>query len=115
MTPVQWILLAFIAVVLFWMVRRRFGDVSPAEAKRLVESGASLIDVRSPAEFAGGHLPSAKNIPVSELGARIEAVGPKDRPVVVYCASGVRSALARGVLERAGFAQVKNLGAMSRW
>ncbi len=115
MTPFQWLMLALIAALFLFMLRRRFGDVSSAEAKELVEAGALLLDVRTAAEFAGGHLPAAVNIPVGELGGKLEKLAPKDRAVVVYCASGVRSAVAAGVLRDAGFASVKNLGAMSRW
>ena len=58
--------------------------------RQLVEQGALLLDVRTPAEFSEGHVPHATNIPVQELGARLGEVGPKTRPVVVYCRSGGR-------------------------
>jgi phage shock protein E len=115
MTAFQWVLLALTAALLLFMLRRRFGDVSPSQARELVGSGALLLDVRTPGEFASGHLPGALNVPVGELGGRLEGLGPKERAIVVYCASGVRSAAAAGMLERAGFAKVRNLGAMSRW
>lgn len=115
MTPFQWLMLALIAALFVLMLRRRFGDVSPAEAKRLVEGGALLLDVRTPGEFASGHLPSALNVPLGELGSKLENLAAKDRAIVVYCASGVRSASAAGALRSAGYATVKNLGAMSRW
>ena len=115
MTPIQWILLIATVGLLALMLRRRFGDVSPAEARKLVEAGALLLDVRTPGEFAGGHLPNAVCIPLGELAARVGELGSKDRAVVIYCASGVRSASAGGLLRGAGFAVVKNLGAMSRW
>lgn len=115
MTPVQWILLLATLGLFALMLRRRFGDTSPAEARQLVEGGATLLDVRTPGEFAAGHLPNAVCIPLGELAGRVGELGPKDRAVVLYCASGVRSASALGVLRAAGFAVVKNLGAMSRW
>lgn len=115
MTSFQWILLAATAALLVFMLRRRFGDVSAAEARTLVEGGALLLDVRTPAEFADGHLPGAVSVPLAELEGRLAELGPKDRAVVIYCASGVRSAVAGRVLASAGFATVKNLGAMSRW
>lgn len=102
---------AFVALVVF----KRLGQISPAKARELVQSGAKLVDVRSAAEFASGHLPGAVNIPVGELGAKLESLGAKDKPLIVYCASGTRSAMARSVLKRRGFAQVFNLGSMSRW
>lgn len=98
-----------------FLLFRRAGDLTPAEAHRLVEDGALLVDVRSPTEFAGGHLPGAVNVPVNEIGGRIVELGPLDRPVVVYCRSGNRSARAAGVLTRGGRRAVHNLGAMSRW
>ena len=64
-------------------------------------AGAAIVDVRSPAEFAGGHVRGAVNIPVGELGARLAEV-PVDRLVVVYCASGIRSAQGARVLRLAG-------------
>lgn len=97
------------------LVLKRLGQVSRDEAHRLVQSGARLIDVRSPAEFAGGNLPGSINVPVGELAARLEKLGARDEPKVVYCASGTRSALARSMLRSKGFTRVFNLGAMSRW
>jgi rhodanese-related sulfurtransferase len=107
-----WILLG-LAVV--WFVLKQRGDVSPAEARKLVGEGARLIDVRSPAEFAAGHLPGAVNVPVERLNARAKELGSKEKPVVVYCASGARSALAARQLKAQGWALVRNLGAMARW
>ena len=91
------------------------GDTSGRDAKRMVEQGALLLDVRTPAEYAGGHLRGAVNIPVQELAARLAEVGVKDRPIVVYCRSGHRSSNATDMLRGAGFTQVHDLGAMSRW
>ena len=88
--------------------------VRAREAKRLVAEGATLVDVRSASEFAGGHLDGARNIPVHEIAARAREL-PKGKPVVVYCASGMRSAMAASTLRRAGFATVVNLGPMSAW
>lgn len=97
------------------MIFKRLGQISSAKARALVKEGAKLVDVRSAAEFASGHLPGALNVPVGELGAQLKKLGAKDKPVIVYCASGTRSAMARSVLKGQGFAQVFNLGSMSRW
>lgn len=97
------------------MVFKRLGQISPARARELVQAGAKLVDVRSAAEFASGHIPGAVNVPVGEIGSKLKSLGAKDQPVVVYCASGTRSAMARSVLKGQGFAQVFNLGSMSRW
>ncbi|MBL8956751.1 MAG: rhodanese-like domain-containing protein [Myxococcaceae bacterium] len=111
----MWPTLILVVLIVAFFVYRQLTQLSPAEAKRLVGEGARLIDVRSPAEFAGGALPGAVNVPVNELEARLDALGPKDQPKVLYCASGMRSAVAKATLKRHGFTQVHNLGAMSRW
>ncbi len=88
--------------------------VAPAEAHRLVEKeGALLLDVRTPQEFAAGHVPGAVNIPVQELPARLDEIGAP-RKIVVYCHSGRRSTIAAGVLEKKGH-DVANLGPMTAW
>lgn len=86
-----------------------------AGPKQLIAAGALVIDVREQAEWDRGHVPAARLLPVGELAARLGEVeswagGDKDRPVVVYCASGRRSENAKGILERAGFTKVVNGG-----
>jgi rhodanese-related sulfurtransferase len=101
--------------IIGFLIFKRLGQISPDRAKELVKGGAKLVDVRSPGEFSSGHLPGALNVPLQEVGARADRIGPKDAPVVVYCASGTRSAMARSTLTRMGFKRVFNLGAISRW
>ena len=86
-----------------------------ATARGKVKAGAVLLDVRTPQEYAAGHIEGAKNIPVQELARRIAEVGAKETPIVVYCAAGMRAAAACELLKRAGFADVLNLGSMSAW
>jgi phage shock protein E len=81
-------------------------------AHRWVDEGATLLDVRTAAEFGRGHVRGALNIPVQVLADRIDEV-PGDR-VVVYCRSGGRSASAAKLLLRHG-KEVTDLGAMSSW
>ena len=88
--------------------------IRAGEAKRLVADGATLVDVRSEGEFERGHIDGARNIPVQEIAARSSEL-PRGKPVVVYCASGMRSAMAASALRRAGFETVVNLGPMSAW
>lgn len=96
-------------------------DRDPALAHRLVEQeGALLLDVRSPEEFAEGHLPGAHNIPHTEIDTRLPEiatlVGPeKSRPIVVYCRSGRRSGIAKEALLTHGYRQITNLGGISDW
>ncbi len=98
--------------VLWWIKR---ADISSARARQLVADGARLVDVRSAGEFAATHLDGARNIPVGEIGRRHPELGDRERPVIVYCASGTRSAMAKRTLKNAGFQQVYNLGAMHNW
>jgi rhodanese-related sulfurtransferase len=107
--------IVFAALVIAFQVFRRLGTISGARARALVQDGAKLVDVRTPAEFSQGHLPGAVNVPLQQLRAHIDTLGAKEQPLVLYCASGTRSALARSVLKGAGFRQVFNLGSMTRW
>lgn len=111
----MWTWVVPIVLVAAWLLFKRLTQVSAAAARTLVREGGRLIDVRSPGEFATGHLPGAINVPVDALGGKAHTIGPKDGAVVVYCASGARSAVARAMLKAQGFQRVFNLGAMSRW
>lgn len=82
--------------------------------RQLISAGALLLDVRTQSEYREGHLPSALNIPVQELSARLSEVGPTRRPVVVYCRSGGRSAQAAALLKQAGY-EVRDIGPMTAW
>jgi phage shock protein E len=109
-----WIVVAVIVAAL-WYYLFRFGKISRADAHKYVEQGAKLIDVRTPEEFTGGHLPGAINVPVSLLGATVDKTGSKEDTYVVYCASGARSAAATRMLKAAGRSKVYDLGAIGRW
>ena len=86
------------------------------EAKVAMSRGALLLDVRTPAEFAGGHIDGAVNLPVQELDAKWAALNvPADREVIVYCASGRRSAKAKELLTGKGVKSIIDVGAMSNW
>ena len=98
-----------------YLLFMRGGDVTGSDARRLVEAGARLVDVRTPEEFAAGHIPGAVNIPVQELDRRIGELEPKENTVVVYCRSGNRSGRAARLLESSGYAQIHDLGSMSSW
>lgn len=89
-------------------------NIATAHHRELVAQGALLLDVRTPAEFKEGHVPNALNVPVQELPQRLAEVGPTSRPVVVYCRSGGRSAMASQLLRSAGY-QVKDIGPMTAW
>ena len=87
--------------------------VDGKKAKALVAGGAKLVDVRSPAEFTEKHIDGAVNVPLAEVANT--DMGAKDKPVVVYCGSGTRSAKAAAKLQAKGYTQVFDLGAMSSW
>jgi rhodanese-related sulfurtransferase len=76
-----------------------------------------LLDVRTPEEYAGGHLPGAVNIPHTELAARVaELDGARERDIVVYCRTGSRTAQALEMLGKAGFKRLFHLeGDYVRW
>lgn len=81
------------------------------KAWQMINDGALLVDVRTPREYNAGHLPNAKLIPISQVESRLEEFGgDKNRPIVVYCASGGRSGKAKGILESHGFTNVVNGG-----
>ena len=110
------IIFAVVVVLMIGMQAQKFiGKVAPEEAHRLVESGAKLVDVRTPGEYGSGHIKGAKNIPLQSLSARMSELGPKDTTLVIYCQSGMRSASAKRMLAAAGYSKVHDLGAMSRW
>ncbi|MFC5077436.1 Thiosulfate sulfurtransferase PspE precursor [Vibrio thalassae] len=76
---------------------------------QMIEQGALLVDVRTPAEFADGHLASAKNYPLSDIDKYFAHID-KSTPIVVYCRSGNRSGKALDYLTSIGFSHVHNAG-----
>lgn len=87
--------------------------VDGSAAKKLVQGGARLVDVRTPEEYAAGHIEGAVNVPVDTVDG--SDLGAKDQPIVVYCASGRRSARAAATLRTKGYAKLYDLGPMSAW
>ncbi len=81
-------------------------------AWQLIESGALLVDVRTPSEFAQGHLDNAINIPLDLVATGFNDIA-KDRSIVVYCRSGNRSGMAMQSLIKQGFINVHNGGGLS--
>lgn len=84
-------------------------------AKRMQAGDVTVLDVRGRSEWEAGHLPNVENIPVGSLAERMDEV-PRDRPVVVHCQSGARSAIAASVLRAKGLTDVVNLtGGFVAW
>jgi rhodanese-related sulfurtransferase len=88
-----------------WLSSKRVVAMLP----ELINSGALLVDVRSPTEFASGNALGTINIPLQELKARLSEI-PKFAPVVLCCASGTRSGMAKLLLKKNGYLQVHNIG-----
>lgn len=89
-------------------------DQDPAIAWDKIASGAMVLDVRTPEEFAEGHLANAVNIPFEQVTEEFAKRGiAKDAPVVLYCRSGRRSSIATEALVAAGYTQTYNGGGYS--
>lgn len=89
----------------------RAADVDAATAWKKINAGALLVDVRTPEEFAAGHLPNAINIPHEKVVGELAKRGiSKDAPLVLYCRSGRRSGVAEDALAGAGYQQLYNAG-----
>jgi len=110
MNTVTYLVFAVIAIII---LKRLLGGgkVATSIVKQKLESGAVIVDVRTPDEFRDGAYPGAKNIPLSDLGSRMAEI-PKDKPVVLYCASGARSGSAARAMKQAGYADVINAGGL---
>jgi rhodanese-related sulfurtransferase len=80
---------------------------------QLVKEGAIVLDVRSKGEYAGGHIKSSINISVDTLSNNLSKLKDKNTPIITCCASGMRSASAKGILKSNGYTQVYNGGGWS--
>jgi rhodanese-related sulfurtransferase len=91
--------------------------VAPADAVRLANSGALLLDVRGGPEYEAGHIIEARHLPAAELVAKAETLRKyKEKPVIVYCENGTASTTAARALRTAGFNKVVTLrGGLQTW
>ncbi|NBU04472.1 MAG: rhodanese-like domain-containing protein [Bacteroidetes bacterium] len=96
---------------MFQSLKSLFGGGPSADFKALVNQGATIIDVRSKAEYASGHIKGSLNIPLDTLHNNLSKIS-KSKPVITCCASGMRSASAKGILQNNGF-EVYNGGGWS--
>ena len=99
------------------MVRPKKAEMNAAVARMKDQPGATLVDVRDPMEYAGGHIPGSINVPVGSIAMMADAM-PDDeklKPVYVYCLTGMRSRRAAQILCGAGFTDVTNLGGINGW
>ena len=97
-----------------WAISNRRVDRT-VSIPQLVKKGALIIDARTPQEYSVGHVKGAVNIPYDHVTELIGGhAAEKSQPIVVYCRSGRRSGIAKDSLEKAGYTQVINAGAMDR-
>lgn len=118
----MWIALALVSGgMLVWpMLRGGIGgaSVSPLEATlKINREDAIVLDVREAEEFARGHVPNSRHLPVGQIDKRVSELQKfKARPLIVVCHSGSRSGAACGALRKHGFEKVFNLaGGMGAW
>jgi rhodanese-related sulfurtransferase len=93
------------------LLKKLFGGTNINYAE-LVKQGALIIDVRTPAEFNGGHIKGAVNMPLQSLQANMSKV-PKNKTIITCCASGMRSVSAKSILKAAGYTVHNGGGWMS--
>ena len=86
-----------------------FGGHSTSNLKSIIDEGAYLVDVRTPAEFAEGHVKGSVNIPLDTIGNNLQKFSNK-KNIIVFCRSGNRSGQAKVILENNGLKNVTNGG-----
>lgn len=91
------------------LLKNLFGFGPKVDYKELLQNGAQIIDVRTKGEFQSRHIRGSVNIPLQNLQNNFSKI-KKDKPVITCCASGMRSASAKGILKSNGFAEVHNGG-----
>ena len=99
-------------------IRAQVDEVDPSAVHDVLSDGAVIVDVRETHEYESGHLPGAKHVPRGHLESRIEGAAPdRDQRVILYCASGQRSALAAHTLrELLGYQHVESMtGGITLW
>lgn len=70
--------------------------------KALVQSGALIVDVRTPQEYRDGHIPQSKNIPLDQIRNKVAELKKQNKPIITVCRSGARSGMAKSILAQAG-------------
>lgn len=91
-------------------LKNLFGMGPGVDYAQLVKEGAIILDVRSKGEYAGGHIKGSLNISVDALQHNLDKLKDKNKPIITCCASGMRSASAKSILESKGYSIVHNGG-----
>jgi rhodanese-related sulfurtransferase len=109
--------MALVGLILLGQLLMPADGIDVKQAHALSQQGALLLDVREPQEYAAVHVQNAKLIPLGDLGSRMnELEAYKDKPIVVMCRSGRRSASAVAELKDAGYTRVSNVrGGITAW
>jgi rhodanese-related sulfurtransferase len=92
-------------------IKKLLGIGPKTDFAELVKQGAMILDVRSKGEYATGHIKGSVNIPVEQLGNNLNKLKDKNRTIITCCASGMRSASAKGILTSNNYPNVFNGGA----
>lgn len=92
------------------LLKQLFGGTATTDLKSIIDEGAFLVDVRTPGEFADGHVKGSVNIPLDTVPAQISKFKGK-KNIVVFCRSGARSGQAKSILQQNGITDVINGGA----
>ena len=92
-------------------IKKLLGFGPGTDFGELVKQGAMILDVRSKGEYSTGHIKGSVNIPVDQLGKNLSKLKDKNRVIITCCASGMRSASAKGILNSNGYPNVFNGGA----
>lgn len=91
------------------ILQQLFGRGPSVDLGGIIKEGALLVDVRTPGEFASGHVKGSVNIPLDKLSSQLSKL-KNQKNIVVFCQSGGRSSQAKTILERSGFTNVVNGG-----
>jgi rhodanese-related sulfurtransferase len=110
-----WVILFAASLAGFLIITKIFSrnaNLRGAIAMEIIKNGATVVDVRTASEFEYGHFEGAINIPLQGLHSRLPELGNKNTPIVVYCATGMRSANAAKILTDAGYTDVTDAGGL---
>ncbi len=91
-----------------WL-RKLLGLAPKVDLAEIIRNGATIIDVRTPGEYATGHIDGSINIPLDKISKSVDKL-KKKQPIITCCASGARSGAAKRLLESAGIQEVYNGG-----
>jgi phage shock protein E len=110
-----WYFFIVLVIAIAYMFFKRSGWVAKTDAIQYLKAGAMIIDVRSLNEYNAGHIMQAENMPLDRVDVLIQsAVRDKSRILLLHCATGIRSNLAKKKLAALGYKNVFNLGSYER-